>query len=81
MFAVPFLLEVEMDTLKWAYSFVMLAVLIGWAVFSVLIVRDAIAAPDAAGIMEVAGVSAVTGALITLNTLIAQHWFRKATPE
>ena len=70
-----------MDKMKWAYSFVMLGALMAWAVFCVIVVRNAAVDPDTASVIATAGVSVVTGALIALNTNITQYWFRKAKPE
>lgn len=68
------------DSMKWIYTFVLLVVTIGWAVFTVIVVKDAMAVPTAAGILEASGTSVLLGALIGWNALVIQHWFRKKAP-
>ena len=68
------------DTAKWIYTFLLLVSTIGWAVFVTVIVRDAIANPTTAGVLEAAGTSVLLGALIAWNGNVNQHWFRKKTP-
>lgn len=63
--------------MKWIYTFVLLIATIGWAVFTVIVVKDAMATPTAAGILEASGTSVLLGALIGWNSLVIQHWFRK----
>jgi len=67
--------------MKWIYTFVLLAVTIGWAAFTVLIVNRSLNNPDPGAVIEASGTSLVTGALIVLNTNVNQHWFRKKTPD
>jgi len=71
----------QADKMKWVYTFVLLAVTIGWSVFTVLIVKVALAAPSEAGILEASGTSVLLGALIGWNALVVQYWFRKKSPE
>ena len=68
------------DSMKWIYTFVLLAVTIGWAVFTVLVVKSVIDAPTAAGVLEASGTSVLLGALIGWNSLVLQFWFRKKAP-
>ena len=70
-----------MDIMKWIYSFVLLLATIGWAVFTVLICKDAVDNPTSINVIETAGASVLMGALITWNGLVIQHWFRKKNPE
>lgn len=68
------------DFMKWIYTFVLLVVTIGWAVFTVVVVRGVADAPTAAGVLEASGTSVLLGALIGWNALVIQHWFRKKAP-
>lgn len=65
------------DLMKWIYTFVLLVVTIGWAVFTVIVVKSVTDAPTAAGVLEASGTSVLLGALIGWNSLVIQHWFRK----
>ncbi|KKL86392.1 hypothetical protein LCGC14_1945200 [marine sediment metagenome] len=71
----------QAEKMKWVYTFVMLLVTLGWAVFTVLIVKGALAEPSEAGILEASGTSVLLGALIGWNALVVQYWFRKKTPQ
>jgi len=68
------------EWMKWVYTFFLLIATIGWAVFCVIIVRNALTAPTQLGILEVAGVTVLLGALIAWNANVNQYWFRKKTP-
>ena len=70
----------QADRMKWFYTFVLLLVTIGWAVFTVMVVKNAQAAPSAAGILEASGTSVLLGALISWDALVVQYWFRKKSP-
>lgn len=65
------------DGWKWVYSFVMLIATVGWACFTMTVVRSAIAEPSVIGILEASGTNILLGALIGWNTTIVYHWFRK----
>lgn len=69
------------DVPKWAYSFALLGVTLWWARFLVLTIKEALAQPTEANIIEVAGVGVLLGALITWNATIVQYWFRKSPPK
>ncbi len=71
----------QADRMKWVYTFVLLVVTLGWAVFTVLIVRSALAEPSQVGILEASGTSVLLGALISWDALVVQYWFRKKSPE
>jgi len=71
----------QADKMKWVYTFVLLAVTLGWAVFTVMIVRGALAEPSEVGILEASGTSVFLGALISWDALVVQYWFRKKSPE
>ncbi len=71
----------QAENLKWIYTFVLLAVTIGWAVFTVMVVKDALANPSDVGVLEASGTSVLLGALIGWNALVIQYWFRKKTPQ
>ncbi|MBA7657305.1 hypothetical protein ES703_65242 [subsurface metagenome] len=68
------------DKMKWLYTFLLLLITVGWAVFTVMIVRGALAEPSVVGILEASGTSVLLGALIGWNTLVVQYWFRKKPP-
>jgi len=70
----------QADKMKWAYTFVLLAVTLGWSVFTVMIVKGALAEPSEMGILEASGTSVFLGALIGWNALVIQYWFRKKAP-
>lgn len=65
------------DGMKWAYTFFLLLLTVGWAAFCVIIVSRALAQPTAHNTLEVAGVSALLGALIAWCGNVNQYWFRK----
>ncbi|HUV45160.1 MAG TPA: hypothetical protein VMW13_10065 [Dehalococcoidales bacterium] len=67
--------------MKWIYTILLLLVTLGWAVFTVLIVRSALAEPSGVGVLEASGTSVFLGALIGWNALVVQYWFRKKAPE
>lgn len=67
--------------MKWVYTFVLMAVTVGWAVFSVIVVAGALAEPTALSVLEASGTSVLLGALIAWNANVNQFWFRKKTPE
>ena len=70
-----------LEKMKWVYTFFLLIVTIGWSVFCVLVVKNALAEPTEQGILQVAGVTVLLGALIGWNAIVVQYWFRKKTPE
>jgi uncharacterized membrane protein len=69
------------DVAKWVYTFALLAITIYWGRFCVDTICQAMNQPTAVDVLAAAGVSGLMGALITLDTLVAQHWFRKKKPE
>lgn len=71
----------QADRMKWFYTFVLLAVTLGWAVFTVMIVKGALSEPSELGILEASGSSVFLGALIGWNALVVQYWFRKKSPD
>ncbi len=68
------------DKMKWVYTFVLLALTIGWAVYTVETVKSVVASPTAAGVLEASGTSVLLGALIAWNANVNQFWFRKKGP-
>lgn len=66
---------------KWVFSFVLLFLTVGWAIFTVMIVRGAAVSPTSMSVLEASGTSVLLGALIGWNTLVVQYWFRKKLPE
>ena len=69
------------DKLKWLFTFTLLGATIGWGVFTVLIVKDAMVTPNSANVLESAGAGVVTGALVSWTGLVIQFWFRKKSPD
>lgn len=66
---------------KWVYTFFLLLVTVGWAVFCVLTIKNAVAMPTSASVLEASGTSVLLGALITWNAAVVQYWFRKKSPS
>jgi len=69
------------EQFKHAYAFTLLGVTIAWAVFCVWIVYRAVSSGIAADILVAAGASGLLGMLTTIDTIIAQHYFRKAKTQ
>ncbi len=67
--------------MKWVYTFVLLLVTIGWAVFSVCVIQDAMQDPNDINVLEASGASILLGSLIPLNVNVSQYWFRKKSPD
>jgi len=70
----------QADKMKWVYTFVLLAVTLGWSVVTVMIVKGALTEPSELGVLESSGTSVFLGALIGWNALVIQYWFRKKAP-
>ena len=68
------------DNMKWLYTFFLLLVTVAWAVFTVIVVRNAMAAPTTTGILEASGTNVLLGALIAWNGNVNQYFFRKKGP-
>ena len=68
------------DKMKWLYTFVLLLITVGWAVFTVMVVKNALGEPSVVGVLEASGTSVLLGALIGWNALVIQYWFRKKPP-
>lgn len=66
---------------KWVYTFLLLILTIGWAVFTVNAVKDSIVEPNSVNAVEASGSSILLGALIVWNGNVNQHWFRKKLDE
>lgn len=71
------------EKMKWAYTFFLLFVMLGWAVFAVITVGKAIAEPTPVSVIEASGTSVLLGALIAWNGNVNKHWFggEKKPPE
>jgi len=70
------------EKMKWLYTFFLLIVTLGWAVFLVFIVWDALTfGPEPVDVVAAAGVGVLLGALIAWNGNVNQFWFRKKSPE
>lgn len=69
------------DKMKWVYTFILLAAVIGWAVYTVEVVRGVVADPTAVGVLEASGTSVLLGALIAWCANVNQYWFRKKGPK
>ena len=68
------------DRYKWFYTFCLLIITVGWAIFTVLIVKGAIDHPTDIGIVQASGTSVLLGALISWNGAVNNYWFRKRPP-
>jgi len=71
------------EKMKWLYTFFLLIVMIGWAVFLVKIVMNALVAPEPIDVIGAAGVGVLLGAMIVWNGNVNKHWFggEKKPPE
>ena len=62
---------------KWIYTFLLLIATLGWAVFTVYTVREALQEPTPVNVIEASGSGVLLGALIAWNNDVKQYWFRK----
>jgi len=71
------------EKMKWLYTFVLLFITVGWAIFTVMIVKSALAEPSMLGVIEASGTSVLLGAFLTWNANVNKHWFggEKKPPE
>ena len=69
------------DKPKWYFTFSLLLLTLGWAVFSVKVVQQAMTIPTQTSVIEASGVGVLLGALIGWNGNVIQFWFRKSTPD
>lgn len=69
------------ENCKWIYTFAVLLITIGWAVFTVYMVDRAIDAPTAVNVIEASGTGVLLGHLISINNDVKQYWFRKKLGE
>jgi len=69
------------EKLKWVYTILLLLVTMGWAVFTVMVIKGSLTLPSQSGILEASGTSVLLGALIGWNALVIQYWFRKKSPN
>lgn len=67
--------------MKWLYSFALLGLTVGWGWLSLRVLERALRDKLDTDILVSSVVSVLLGALITLTTLITQHWFRKKLGE
>jgi hypothetical protein len=65
---------------KQRFSFFVLGVTIGWAVFSVIITKNALEQPTPSSVLEASGVNVLLGAMINWCGNVIQNWFRKSKP-
>jgi len=72
---------VNKDRWKWAFTYVLLAMLFGWAAFCVNRVQIALETKSTVDILAAAGVSGLLGAGITWMSSVVHFWFRKKSPE
>jgi len=66
---------------KWFYTFLLLIITIGWAVFTIFMVKEALNEPTPVNVIEASGSGVLLGALITWNNDVKQYWFRKKLEE
>lgn len=69
------------EKFKYTYAFSLLGATIGWAAFCLWIVYRAVSSGVSADILVAAGASGLLGVLTTIDTIVAQHYFRKAKPQ
>ncbi len=67
----------EDRNLRWAFTFVLLFLTVGWAGFVMWMVWFTANKPSPVNVMELSGVSVLLGALIVWNGNVNQFWFRK----
>lgn len=61
---------------KWFYTFILLGAMLGWAVFLIFIVMDAlVTGPEPIHVVGAAGVGPLLGAFIVWNGNVNKHWF------
>jgi hypothetical protein len=68
------------DNWKWIFTFFVLSITIGWAVFLVETVKNAANNPTSGGVIEASGVGVLLGALITWVGITVNYFFRKKPP-
>ena len=68
------------DWAKWIYSFLLLLLTVGWGYLSLVVLERALKDKLPVDILVSAVVSVLLGAMLTWDSLVVQHWFRKATP-
>jgi hypothetical protein len=69
------------ERFKQVYALVLLGVTIAWAVFCLWITYRALTQGGGVNIIAAAGADFLLGLLATWNSLVVQHYFRKAKPE
>ena len=70
----------EDSNLRWAYTFTLLILTIGWAALTMWMVWFVYNNPEPINVIELSGVSVLLGALIVWNGNVNQFWFRKKPP-
>ena len=69
------------EKMKWAYSILLLFLTIGWAAFTVVVVKQSALNPTSTSVVEASGTSVLLGALVAWNGNVNQFWFRKGKGE
>ncbi len=69
------------DLTKLILAILLMGFTAGWAFWTVEITVVALAKLNVTNVITAAGSNQVMGALLTLDTLVFQHYFRKAKPE
>ena len=70
-----------MDRSKLFLALLMILFTAGWAFWTVNVTLVAIAKLQVSDVIVAAGANGLLGSLVTLLTLIYQHYFRKSKPE
>jgi hypothetical protein len=70
-----------MEKYKFALALLLILFTAGWALFSVNITIVAIDKLRVSDVIVAAGANGLLGSLVTLLTLVYQHYFRKSRPE
>jgi len=66
---------------KWAYSFLLLLLTVGWAYLALHKLEIALVKKIEVDILVSSVISVLLGGLMTWNAIVIQHWFRKAGPN
>ena len=71
----------NLDNHKLLLALLLLLFTASWSYFTVYATTNAIVIAKVSNIIVGAGANQVLGALLTLDTLVFQHYFRKVKPE
>lgn len=69
-----------MNKFKWAYTYILLAALVGSVLGMVKMLLTQAADPNIVNLLGVVGFSNLTGALVAMNVTVNHFLFRKSPP-